>query len=317
MLAPDACDAAGLNVRPVRPDLANRLSANSGRRPLRQSGGNADRPDERRGDRARRCSGRSTNASLSPTSCSTSTFKAFIPMEKLRRTLEQRAVDLADRLSSLRRTCQIRGELGSAQCDLRRRRVIERMRPHRPRGGVATFFSFQAAAAAIAPRRFMGGGMTNPPLCFSAEPRSSGSAIRRFSSNSGVSTLTLALRAIMAAMRDAGLSPDLIDGVATHGSAIRFPPPSWPRLWACRPSLLCRSVRRRRRFALGGRSRPPWRSPPAWPLCRLLSRDQFTVGIPDGRNRTPAGRHGGDAISGALRLLAPPQQYAMVARPTC
>jgi acetyl-CoA acetyltransferase len=37
-----------------------------------------------------------------------------------------------------------------------------------------------------------------------------------FSRNSGVSTLTLALRAITAALEDAGLDPDLVDGVATH-----------------------------------------------------------------------------------------------------
>jgi acetyl-CoA acetyltransferase len=37
-----------------------------------------------------------------------------------------------------------------------------------------------------------------------------------FSSNSGVSTLTLACRAIMAALADAGLPPERLDGVATH-----------------------------------------------------------------------------------------------------
>jgi len=37
-----------------------------------------------------------------------------------------------------------------------------------------------------------------------------------FSRNSGVSTLTLALRAIMAALEDAGLPPDRVDGIATH-----------------------------------------------------------------------------------------------------
>jgi acetyl-CoA acetyltransferase len=37
-----------------------------------------------------------------------------------------------------------------------------------------------------------------------------------FTKNSGVSTLTLALRAIMAALEDAGLPPDRLDGIATH-----------------------------------------------------------------------------------------------------
>src|SRR5271168_469354 len=37
-----------------------------------------------------------------------------------------------------------------------------------------------------------------------------------FSRNSGVSTLTLALRAIMAALEDAGLPPERLDGIATH-----------------------------------------------------------------------------------------------------
>jgi acetyl-CoA acetyltransferase len=37
-----------------------------------------------------------------------------------------------------------------------------------------------------------------------------------FSKNSGVSTLTLATRAIMAALDDAGLEPDKLDGIATH-----------------------------------------------------------------------------------------------------
>ena len=37
-----------------------------------------------------------------------------------------------------------------------------------------------------------------------------------FSRNSGVSTLTLATRAIMAALDDAGLEPEKLDGIATH-----------------------------------------------------------------------------------------------------
>jgi acetyl-CoA acetyltransferase len=45
-----------------------------------------------------------------------------------------------------------------------------------------------------------------------------------FSTNSGVSTLTLALRAIMAALEDAGLSPADVDGVATHRGGDSTPP---------------------------------------------------------------------------------------------
>src|ERR1019366_5369207 len=37
-----------------------------------------------------------------------------------------------------------------------------------------------------------------------------------FSKNSGVSPLTLATRAIMAALEDAGLDPARLDGIATH-----------------------------------------------------------------------------------------------------
>src|SRR5690606_32323663 len=37
-----------------------------------------------------------------------------------------------------------------------------------------------------------------------------------FSKNSGATTLTLALRAIMAALDDAGMSPKELDGIATH-----------------------------------------------------------------------------------------------------
>lgn len=37
-----------------------------------------------------------------------------------------------------------------------------------------------------------------------------------YSKDSGVSTLTLAIRAIMAALEDAGLPPDALDGLATH-----------------------------------------------------------------------------------------------------
>ncbi|GAA5054345.1 lipid-transfer protein [Thermocatellispora tengchongensis] len=59
-----------------------------------------------------------------------------------------------------------------------------------------------------------------------------------FSKDSGVSTLTLACEAVLAALADAGLSPDDVDGVATHrvgdsaapsvvGPALGLPPPSW------------------------------------------------------------------------------------------
>lgn len=59
-----------------------------------------------------------------------------------------------------------------------------------------------------------------------------------FSKDSGVSTLTLACRAILAALADAGLSPDEVDGLATHrvgdsvapsvaGPALGLPAPAW------------------------------------------------------------------------------------------
>jgi acetyl-CoA acetyltransferase len=46
-----------------------------------------------------------------------------------------------------------------------------------------------------------------------------------FSRNSGVSTLTLASRAIMAALDDAGLDPDKVDGIATHRVGDSIPAP--------------------------------------------------------------------------------------------
>ncbi|RJL26599.1 thiolase C-terminal domain-containing protein [Bailinhaonella thermotolerans] len=59
-----------------------------------------------------------------------------------------------------------------------------------------------------------------------------------FSKNSGVSTLTLAARAVLAALEDAGLGPDDVDGLATHrvgdsaapwlvASALGIREPSW------------------------------------------------------------------------------------------
>lgn len=59
-----------------------------------------------------------------------------------------------------------------------------------------------------------------------------------FSKNSGVSTLTLACRAILAALEDAGLSADDVDGIATHrvgdsaapsvvGPALGIHDPTW------------------------------------------------------------------------------------------
>ncbi|MBO3746605.1 acetyl-CoA acetyltransferase [Streptosporangiaceae bacterium NEAU-GS5] len=59
-----------------------------------------------------------------------------------------------------------------------------------------------------------------------------------FSKDSGVSTLTLACEAILAALDDAGLTPDDVDGLATHrvgdsappstvGPALGLPAPSW------------------------------------------------------------------------------------------
>ncbi|MEV0620410.1 acetyl-CoA acetyltransferase [Nonomuraea sp. NPDC050404] len=45
-----------------------------------------------------------------------------------------------------------------------------------------------------------------------------------FSKNSGVSTLTLACRAVLAALRDAGLTADDVDGLATHRVGDSAPP---------------------------------------------------------------------------------------------
>jgi len=53
-------------------------------------------------------------------------------------------------------------------------------------------------------------------LDFADKAAIAGVGYTEFSRNSGVSTLTLALRAIMAALEDAGLPPDRLDGIATH-----------------------------------------------------------------------------------------------------
>ncbi|SPL97294.1 Acetyl-CoA acetyltransferase-like protein [[Actinomadura] parvosata subsp. kistnae] len=45
-----------------------------------------------------------------------------------------------------------------------------------------------------------------------------------FSKDSGVSTLTLACRAVLAALEDAGLTPDEVDGLATHRVGDSAPP---------------------------------------------------------------------------------------------
>jgi acetyl-CoA acetyltransferase len=52
-----------------------------------------------------------------------------------------------------------------------------------------------------------------------------------FSKNSGVSTLTLAIEAILAALDDAGLSVDDLDGIATHRVGDSTPP------WVVAPAL--------------------------------------------------------------------------------
>jgi acetyl-CoA acetyltransferase len=53
-------------------------------------------------------------------------------------------------------------------------------------------------------------------IALSEKASIAGIGYTEFSRNSGVSTLTLALRAIMAALQDAGLPPDRLDGIATH-----------------------------------------------------------------------------------------------------
>lgn len=75
-------------------------------------------------------------------------------------------------------------------------------------------------------------------LKFSDRTAVAGIGYTPFTKNSGVSTLTLACRAIMAALDDAGLSPDDVDGLATHrvgdsaapslvGPALGIDDPSW------------------------------------------------------------------------------------------
>ena len=51
---------------------------------------------------------------------------------------------------------------------------------------------------------------------FSGKAAIAGVGFTEFSRNSGVTTLTLALRAIRAALDDAGLPPEKLDGIATH-----------------------------------------------------------------------------------------------------
>ncbi|GAA4047884.1 thiolase C-terminal domain-containing protein [Nonomuraea soli] len=61
-------------------------------------------------------------------------------------------------------------------------------------------------------------------LAFSDRTALAGIGYTDFSKNSGVSTLTLACRAILAALDDAGLGVDDVDGIATHRVGDSVPP---------------------------------------------------------------------------------------------
>ncbi|MFI6484066.1 thiolase C-terminal domain-containing protein [Nonomuraea sp. NPDC050663] len=61
-------------------------------------------------------------------------------------------------------------------------------------------------------------------LAFSDRTAVAGVGYTDFSKNSGVSTLTLACRAILAALDDAGLGVDDVDGIATHRVGDSVPP---------------------------------------------------------------------------------------------
>ncbi len=136
-----------------------------------------------------------------------------------------------------------------------------------------------------------------------------------FSSNSEVSTLTLALRAIMAALDDAGLPPDRLDGIATHRVGDSIPAAIVAQALGLRDPhyyvdqfggggashsivgqaamavatgvadyVVCyRAINARSEFRMGGTGRPP-------------------VEAVETQYQAPYG------------YLAPPQQYAMVAR---
>jgi acetyl-CoA acetyltransferase len=136
-----------------------------------------------------------------------------------------------------------------------------------------------------------------------------------FSTNSGVSTLTLALRAIMAALEDAGLPPDLLDGVATHRVGDSIPAAIVAQTLGVRDLRYYVD-----QFGGGGASHSIVGQAAMavasgmadYVVCyrAINARSEFRMG---GTGRPPV-----DAVETQYQApygyLAPPQQYAMVAR---
>jgi acetyl-CoA acetyltransferase len=136
-----------------------------------------------------------------------------------------------------------------------------------------------------------------------------------FSKNSGVSTLTLALRAIMAALDDAGLPPDQLDGIATHRVGDSIP-----------SSVVAQALGMRDlsffvdQFGGGGSSHAVIGQAAMavatgvadYVVCyrAINARSEFRMG---GTGRPPV-----DAVETQYQApygyVAPPQQYAMVAQ---
>ncbi len=136
-----------------------------------------------------------------------------------------------------------------------------------------------------------------------------------FSTNSGVSTLTLALRAIMAALEDAGLPPDRLDGVATHRVGDSIPAAIVAQALGVRDLRYYVD-----QFGGGGASHSIVGQAAMavasgmadYVVCyrAINARSEFRMG---GTGRPPV-----DAVETQYQApygyLAPPQQYAMVAR---
>jgi len=136
-----------------------------------------------------------------------------------------------------------------------------------------------------------------------------------FSSNSGVSALTLALRAIMAALEDAGLPPDRLDGIATHRVGDSIPATVVAQALGMRDPRYYLD-----QFGGGGTSHSVIGQAAMavasgmadYVVCyrAINARSEFRMG---GTGRPPV-----DAVETQYQApygyIAPPQQYAMVAR---
>jgi acetyl-CoA acetyltransferase len=137
----------------------------------------------------------------------------------------------------------------------------------------------------------------------------------QFSSNSGVSTLTLASRAIMAALEDAGLPPEELDGVATHRVGDSIPAAIVAQALGMRDPRYFLD-----QFGGGGVSHAVVGQAAMavatgvanYVVCyrAINARSEFRMG---GTGRPPV-----DAVETQYQApygyVAPPQQYAMVAR---